>query len=61
MGIEFAQQKVNKGNVVMNLNLYDTAGQEKYESMAALFFRHAIGALLVFDITDLDSFENLPN
>ena len=29
--------------------------------MSALFFRHAVGALLVFDVTDLQSFIDLPN
>ena len=38
----------------------DTAGQERYKnSMSPIFFRNAIGALLVFDVTRQESFNEL--
>jgi len=39
----------------------DTAGQERFKSMAPIFFKSAVGALLVFDVTDQESFEDLPD
>lgn len=41
-------------------NLWDTAGQESYRSITATYARNAGGAIVVFDITNRKSFENLP-
>ena len=41
------------------LNIWDTLGQEKFKSLAPLFFRKAIGAFLVFDCTSRESFDAL--
>ena len=43
----------------MMLALWDTAGQEKYNSLTPMYYREAHGALLVFDITDRDSFDKV--
>ena len=37
----------------------DTSGSERYRSITTGHYRSAVGALLVFDITDMDSFEQL--
>ena len=39
------------------LHIWDTLGQEKFMSLAPLFFRRSIGALLVYDVSSLESFE----
>ena len=36
--------------------LQDTAGQERYHSLGPIYYRDAKGAILVYDITDIDSF-----
>ena len=38
--------------------MWDTAGQERYRAITAAYYRGAIGALLVYDITKRESFEN---
>lgn len=43
----------------IKLNLWDTAGQEKYKSISHAYFRNAVGAILVFSLTDRQSFEDL--
>ena len=48
-----------KGKTV-KLQLWDTAGQEKYKSMVASYYRGANVALVVFDITNHSSFDSLP-
>ena len=45
----------------VKLQLWDTAGQEKYKSMVSSYYRGANVALIVFDITNHLSFEALPN
>lgn len=41
----------------LKIQIWDTAGQEKYRSLIANFFKNAHGALLVFDLTSKKSFE----
>ena len=41
------------------LDIWDTAGQEKYKSLTKFFYKDAAVAILVYDITRRDSFENL--
>ena len=42
------------------LQIWDTAGQERFRGMAGSYYRRALGVLLVYDITNKKSFENLP-
>ena len=44
----------------VKLQLWDTAGQEKYKSMVSSYYRGANVALVVFDITNHNSFDSLP-
>ena len=45
----------------MNFEIWDTAGQEKYRSLSQLFYKDASIAILVFDITNEESFEEIKN
>ena len=51
----------SKNLTVMNhrvqLNIWDTAGQERYHALGPIYYRESHGALVVFDITDVDSFQ----
>jgi len=47
--------------VTVTLQLWDTAGQERYQSLGAAFYRGAEACILVYDITNNESFENLDN
>lgn len=38
------------------LHIWDTLGQEKFKSLAPVFFRKSVGAFLVYDVTNKDSF-----
>lgn len=39
--------------------IWDTAGQERFKAMAPMFYRNANAALIIFDITSRQSFENM--
>ena len=44
---------------MINLKLFDTAGQEKYRSVSKSYFRNADGVLFVYAVNDLESFEDI--
>ena len=46
-------------NTGVNLNIWDTCGQEKFRSMTKSYFREAHGILLVYDVSDRKSFDDL--
>ena len=55
----FFCKKVRKGDKVYELQIWDTAGQEKFRSITPLYFRDANGIILVCDVTNQSSFNSL--
>ena len=49
----------DNGDTPMLLHIWDTAGEEAYRSMTRFFYRDAKIAIVVYDITQPESFENL--
>lgn len=43
----------------VELQIWDTAGQERFRSIARAYYRNAVGVILVFDISDRKSFDDL--
>ena len=43
----------------VNLSIWDTAGQERFHALGPIYYRDAHGAVLVYDITDEDSFQKV--
>ena len=43
----------------VNFEIWDTAGQERYRSLNKIFYKDAGAAILVYDITKLESFEEI--
>ena len=60
IGVDFLMKSIEVKGKTVKLQLWDTAGQEKYKSMVASYYRGANVALVVFDITSHSSFESLP-
>ena len=59
-GSSFVSKKLEfNGNKKVKLQIWDTAGQEKYRSLAKIFYQSASVAILVYDSTLKDTFENL--
>eukprot|EP00331_Platyophrya_macrostoma_P030609 CAMPEP_0176456638 /NCGR_PEP_ID=MMETSP0127-20121128/31413_1 /TAXON_ID=938130 /ORGANISM="Platyophrya macrostoma, Strain WH" /LENGTH=216 /DNA_ID=CAMNT_0017846647 /DNA_START=45 /DNA_END=695 /DNA_ORIENTATION=- len=59
IGVEFGSRNVTIKDKVVKLQIWDTAGQESFRSITRSYYRGAIGALLVYDITRRDTFENI--
>ena len=60
IGVDFLMKSIEINGKTVKLQLWDTAGQEKYKSMVASYYRGANVALVVFDITNHESFDSLP-
>ena len=59
IGVEFGSRTVQINDKYIKLQIWDTAGQESFRSITRSYYRGSIGALLVYDITKRQSFENL--
>lgn len=56
IGIDFFKKKVKIGVNEIDLQIYDSAGQEKYKSISKQYYHNSEGILLVFDLTSQESF-----
>ena len=64
IGVEFFQKSIEvetspDSKQRISLQIWDTAGQERFRGMASSYYRKAFGVVLVYDITNRDSFSNL--
>jgi small GTP-binding protein len=59
IGVEFLASEFEVNGQSIKLQIWDTAGQERFRSIAKAYFRSAIGVILVFDLTDRKSFDEL--
>jgi len=59
IGVEFATKTISVDNKIIKAQIWDTAGQERYRAITSAYYRGAVGALLVFDITKATSFTNV--
>ena len=57
----FQTKRLNVEGRSVNIAIWDTAGQEQYHSLAPIYYRDSHGAILVYDITDDDSFTKVCN
>ncbi|XP_061977394.1 ras-related protein RABA1d isoform X2 [Populus nigra] len=59
IGVEFATRSLNVDSKVIKAQIWDTAGQERYRAITSAYYRGAVGALLVYDVTRHSTFENV--
>eukprot|EP00095_Tigriopus_kingsejongensis_P006392 snap_masked-scaffold117_size339417-processed-gene-2.7 protein:Tk06392 transcript:snap_masked-scaffold117_size339417-processed-gene-2.7-mRNA-1 annotation:"ras-related protein rab-21" len=55
----FLTKKINIRGKRVHLSIWDTAGQERFHALGPIYYRDANGAILVYDITDQDSFQKV--
>ena len=59
VGVEFGAKKIELNGNNIKAQIWDTAGQERYKSITNAYYKGSKGALLVYDITKKDSFDNI--
>jgi len=59
IGVDFKIKTLNCDGKVIKLQIWDTAGQERFRTITSSYYRGAQGIILVFDCTDMDSFNNV--
>jgi len=59
IGVEFDSTSIEVDGQSIKLQIWDTAGQERFRSIAKAYFRNAVGVILVFDITERKTFDDV--
>ncbi|KAK1320858.1 Ras-related protein Rab2BV [Acorus calamus] len=59
IGVEFATRTLQVDGKTVKAQIWDTAGQERYRAITSAYYRGAVGALLVYDITKRQTFDNV--
>ncbi|GAB4839199.1 Ras- protein Rab-5 [Ancistrocladus abbreviatus] len=57
IGAAFFTQVLSLNEATVKFDIWDTAGQERYHSLAPMYYRGAAAAVVVYDITSMESFE----
>lgn len=61
IGIDFKIRTIEEDGKRLKLQIWDTAGQERFRTITTAYYRGAMGILLVYDVTDEQSFNNIRN
>ncbi|EPS93053.1 hypothetical protein FOMPIDRAFT_1026640 [Fomitopsis schrenkii] len=59
IGVEFATRSITVDGKTLKAQIWDTAGQERYRAITAAYYRGAVGALLVYDISKHQTYVNV--
>ena len=59
IGVEFGMKIINIDNKMIKLHIWDTAGQESFRSIIRCYYRNSAGVILVYDISNRKSFDNI--
>jgi len=59
IGIDFKIRTIELDGKRVKLQIWDTAGQERFRTITTAYYRGAMGILLVYDVTDDKSFQNI--
>ena len=61
IGVDFKIKTFEIDEKKIKMQIWDTAGQERFKNIISSYYRGAHGILLIYDVTDKDSFRNLAN
>ena len=61
IGVDFKLKNIQIDNKNIKLQIWDTAGQERFRTITTSYYKGAHAILIVFDLTDRESFEHVRN
>ncbi|GAA95457.1 hypothetical protein E5Q_02111 [Mixia osmundae IAM 14324] len=59
IGVDFKIRTIELGGKTVKLQIWDTAGQERFRTITSSYYRGAHGIIVVYDVTDQDTFSNV--
>eukprot|EP01098_Paradermamoeba_levis_P013284 TRINITY_DN6024_c0_g1_i1.p1 TRINITY_DN6024_c0_g1~~TRINITY_DN6024_c0_g1_i1.p1 ORF type:complete len:227 (-),score=52.14 TRINITY_DN6024_c0_g1_i1:106-786(-) len=59
IGVEFATRTITHAGKSIKAQIWDTAGQERYRAITSAYYRGALGAIIVYDVTKQPTFESV--
>ena len=59
IGVEFGAKNIEINNKIYRIQIWDTAGQENFRSITRAYYKNSVCALVVYDISNKDSFDNV--
>lgn len=59
IGVEFQTQKLDINGKEVKAQIWDTAGQERFRAVTSAYYRGAVGALVVYDISRRQTFDSI--
>ncbi|XP_020592792.1 ras-related protein RABA4d-like [Phalaenopsis equestris] len=59
IGVEFQTRTITIDHKTIKAQIWDTAGQERYRAVTSAYYRGAVGAMLVYDMTKRQSFDHV--
>ena len=59
IGVEFGAKTIEINGKTIKIQIWDTAGQEAFQAITRTYYKGAIGALLVYDITRRETFTHV--
>ena len=61
IGIDWSNKDIKVGDEMVNLQIWDTAGQDRFHTVTSTYYNKAQGIILIYDCTDKNTFNNISN
>ena len=61
IGAEFGDKNIEIEDKIIKIQIWDTAGQERFKSITTAYYKNCVCAIIVYDITSKDSFNDITN